>query len=178
VETSSAWAYSETEEKVDAFLQSQISLYWAWRMWWVFDGEEASAAKAGPSGPSSSSGLFAPITLCPVLVQHKKDHGGPGATIGNLSDPSSCLDSLNWYAFVIEVGVPLMAPPRRDWNGAGREVGRVGRVGRWGAGKAGGGQGGGLQAGFRVRVGTVGRTWQGGGRQTGRVGANIGYHSE
>jgi hypothetical protein len=147
VETSSAWAYSETEEKVDAFLQSQISLYWAWRMWWVFDGEEASAAKAGPSGPSSSSGLFAPITLCPVLVQHKKDHGGPGATIGNLSDPSSCLDSLNWYAFVIEVGVPLMAPPAAIGTVQAGKSGGLGGSGGGGRAKRGAGRAGGCRPG-------------------------------
>jgi hypothetical protein len=85
VERLSAWAYSESKELVDASLQSNISAFWAWRMWWVFDSGGASAAQAGPSPPSSSTGIFAPITLCPRPDRQQKDHGWPGAFIRNLS---------------------------------------------------------------------------------------------
>jgi hypothetical protein len=61
VETLHAWVYTESGDQVDVDLQDTISAMWAWRAWWVLDSGGAAPAQSGPSAPSSSTGIFAPI---------------------------------------------------------------------------------------------------------------------
>jgi hypothetical protein len=53
VETSMQWTYAATGDVVPVGLQSRITAFWSWRLWWVVDGKRPAPQPAGSD--------FAPI---------------------------------------------------------------------------------------------------------------------